>query len=147
MDYDSELVNKIRPSIRVICISFIIVMSINCIAIWKWRWLSSCIIYLETVYQIFPALASVERGAYVSESSVILYCALFAAYYTGDRAQIIITTNAFIVFTVMIETFIFKEEITFGYVATRMMLTIVFFGTLVVLAMVFKYIEILELRL
>ena len=93
-DSNSELINKIRPTFRVICILLHIVTSINCIAICKWRWLSSGLIYLESVSQIFQALASIERGIFMSEYSFQHYCAIFLALYTGGRTQIIITALA-----------------------------------------------------
>ena len=83
----------------------------------------------------------------MSDYSFQFYCAMFFALYTGERTQIMITTLASIANKVIVETLLFKEEITASYIFARLMTTFFLLVFLMALAMMIKYMEILQMRL
>ena len=88
--FDSDFVEKIRPTVEVVLLVQAILSFIMDLAVYKWRFIANYYIYFESIallgYTLIPAV-DLEVV-----SSLILNClwiAFFISYYTDQRMQII----------------------------------------------------------
>ena len=93
LDYEADLVEKVKPTIRYICGSLIIIGLILDLACFKWRKLANAFLYIELLLQLTISFIPSENQGEMSPMYIFVYHYFgFFCYYCDSVGHIIATS-------------------------------------------------------
>ena len=102
--YNLDLVNRQYPTIRYLCMAFLITVTILQISMYKWRWLIHTVLYLELSWFLMVSIVPTSELASVISTPWTINNLIFVGflyYYTGKSAQIFFI-NVFLFITLVV---------------------------------------------
>ena len=149
-NYNLELVNKQFPTIRYICMTTIIIVTILQFFIFKWRWLLNAVCYLEcSWYLMISIIPTYETASLIwTPWNLCGYMFFgFIAYYTGKSAQIIFLNIVLFILLVVKLGWVHDLSLSMLNYMTYALYAIGFFALEFMLAMLLFYIAELTKKL
>ena len=128
MDFDEDLVNQIRPIVRLVVCIQIVLGFIGDIVCYKWRVLSDYLIYfwvlLVIVYSMVPEY---QYNFTEFQTSFVMAC-LFILFMTDRIRQLIFLILAQLVFSFAVKITVYEESITFSLLCRKIFSAMVTFA-------------------
>ena len=118
------------------------------ISIYKWRWLSDWICFIEPVYQFLELCIPHNDNSVNDLRQYQDYFIISLAFYTGSYSQIVFTTSMKVVFSSFLQqSLIYEQEMTPGQIGIKILYSAATFLSSCIFAMVLTCMSSLYLRM
>ena len=129
------------------CIAMIILAIIIDVAVYKWRKLTSLILYFELVYTILVALVPSSENPPTMIYWYMMTIFHFIGYFTDSGTQVVVTSISITVKMLPVGYFIYDTEVTAVSVGMALMIAIIVFFTILTMTFVMLYISELHFKM
>lgn len=138
-EYNVQLVNEVRPSLKQASLVLLICSALLDLLIVKWRNLADYIFYMNCITTLvtlcFPSKENLVTENYMASVAVIMYI----SYYTDKPSQHFVIVFQQTMISFAIDHFIYQKKLTMQIIVLKVFLIIAVFFICSILSMLLQY--------